>query len=163
MQIRTTPSPSSPTSATRVTPGETFDVPRDTVTLGEGPDLTISRLRASFPRPDGAVGFRFEVANLGNQAAGAFEVQFAPDFAPPVTARLEGLEAGRAQAFRVEGYRVPGGRFTYHAVAVADPANQVAETNERNNQARVTVHAPPEPPPTPPLPPPPVPPVPPRP
>lgn len=160
MQIRTTPTAPAATSTPRATPGETFEVPRDTVTLGDGPDLTLSRIRASnpFPRPGEAVSFRFAVANVGNQAAGAFDVQFAPDFAAPVTARVEGLQPGTGQAFRVDGYHVPGGRFTYNAVATADSGNAVAETDERNNQARVTLHAPPEPPPTPPIPPPPVPP-----
>lgn len=160
MQIRTTP-PSAALAAAPAPRPEAGDLPRDTVTLGEpGPDLTVSRLRVSnpFPRPGETVSFRFAVANIGTADAGPFNVSFRTDEGAPLTTRVpQGLAAGTAGTFRVDGIAMPGGRLSYGVAVEADSDREVAELRENNNTARVYLQAPPEPPP-PPLPPPPIPP-----
>ncbi len=100
-----------------------------------GPDLTIVSMSFSEDPPHKGQTFQVTVVvkNQGDQAAGAFTVQWWSSWAL-VGCNWPVLQLNPGESKTLTCDYTYGGWSTYDVKAVADPNNQVAETNENNNE-----------------------------
>ena len=124
-----------------------------TLTLTRPAELVAERITVTPDRVayGGVVSAAYEVANLGDLAAGPFDLQFVLSDDPTAhaadavlaTVRVDGLAGGASATGTVQLSLGETDPFLtdnqYSVIMVVDPANAVAESNEVNNQDRDAV------------------------
>lgn len=111
------------------------DIPADATP----PDLLIESLAVSPPTPSaGDQGvFTVTVKNVGTTTAGPFGITLSLDEVNIATWRVSGLSGGGSITLQAHhGFRNAGG---FSALATADSAEEVAETDEENNARTLAV------------------------
>jgi len=106
-------------------------------------DLTLNAITVNGQAPDGKDDCQngknrvaVVVKNGGAAKSGAFAVRLAADGEQVAERSVNGLEAGQEREVRFDDVRLKKGE---HALtAIADPAKAIAESNEDNNELKVT-------------------------
>ena len=117
-------------------------MPATTPEVGKS-DLTVNAIRVNGRVPDGKddckdgkTAVAVIVKNAGTADASAFAVRLAVDGEQVAEQPVTGLEAGQERELRVDDVRLKKGVRTL--TAIADAKQTVAETNEDNNERKVT-------------------------
>jgi len=108
------------------------------------PDLTVGAIKVNGRVPDGKDDCKdgknrvaVVAKNPGTADAGSFALRLTVDGAQVAEQAVTGLEVAKEREVRFEDVRLKKGEHTLLAVAV--PVNTIAETNEDNNELKVTV------------------------